>query len=175
MSQAVETRVADERVTLAALFFTFLKISLCGFGGGLVWARRILVERQRWVDDQEFAETLTLCQFMPGPNIVGITTCIGSKLRGAIGGRRCRGLHSDTLGGWVVAWWPLPSLRSPRDPAKHPWRAFRRCSRSDDRDRDPTAEAAPQSPEGAALCRPRLRRHGVRQAAAAPRSARLGA
>ncbi len=85
MAQAVETRVADERVTLAALFVAFLKISLCGFGGGLVWARRIVVERQRWVDDQEFAETLTLCQFMPGPNIVGITTCIGSKLRGAIG------------------------------------------------------------------------------------------
>jgi chromate transporter len=37
------------------------------------------------MDEQEFAETLTLCQFMPGPNIVGITVCVGSKLRGAIG------------------------------------------------------------------------------------------
>jgi len=60
-------------------------VSLCGFGGGLVWARRIVVERQQWMDEQEFAETLTLCQFMPGPNIVGITVCVGSKLRGWVG------------------------------------------------------------------------------------------
>jgi chromate transporter len=85
MSQPVEARSSGERVALGALFRGFLKVSLCGFGGGLVWARRIVVEQQRWMDEQEFAETLTLCQFMPGPNIVGITVCVGSKLRGAIG------------------------------------------------------------------------------------------
>ena len=37
------------------------------------------------MDEQEFAETLTLCQLMPGPNIVGITVCVGAKLRGALG------------------------------------------------------------------------------------------
>src|SRR5260370_17311907 len=37
------------------------------------------------MDEQEFAETLTLCQLMPGPNVVGITVCVGAKLRGAIG------------------------------------------------------------------------------------------
>src|ERR1700757_5379008 len=73
------------RVALSALFLAFLKISLCGFGGGLFWARRVVVEQRRWMDDQEFAETLTLCQLMPGPNIVGITVCVGAKLRGAIG------------------------------------------------------------------------------------------
>jgi len=74
-----------ERITLAALFVGFLKVSLLGFGGGLVWARRIVVDQKRWVDDQEFAEILTLCQFMPGPNIVGITICVGSRLRGPVG------------------------------------------------------------------------------------------
>jgi chromate transporter len=73
------------RVALSALFLAFLKVSLCGFGGGLFWARRVVVEQRRWMDDQEFAETLTLCQLMPGPNIVGITVCVGAKLRGAIG------------------------------------------------------------------------------------------
>src|ERR1700757_1428509 len=73
------------RVALSALFLAFLKISLCGFGGGLFWARRVIVEQRQWMDDQEFAETLTLCQLMPGPNIVGITVCVGAKLRGAIG------------------------------------------------------------------------------------------
>lgn len=85
MTQTVDARRVEQRVTLTALFFGFLKVSLLGFGGGLVWARRIVVERQGWVDDQEFAEILTLCQFMPGPNIVGITTCVGSRLRGAVG------------------------------------------------------------------------------------------
>jgi chromate transporter len=85
MTRTAGARGVEERVTLAALFVNFLKVSLLGFGGGLVWARRIVVERQRWVDDHEFAEILTLCQFMPGPNIVGITICVGSRLRGPVG------------------------------------------------------------------------------------------
>jgi len=85
MTEAMEARRVEDRVTLGALFVGFLKVSLLGFGGGLVWARRIVVEQRRWMDHQEFAEILTLCQFMPGPNIVGITTCVGSRLRGLVG------------------------------------------------------------------------------------------
>src|ERR1700758_3958375 len=80
-----ESSGSGDRVSLSALFIGFLKVSLCGFGGGLVWARRVVVEQCQWMDEQEFAETLTLCQLMPGPNIVGITVCVGAKLRGAIG------------------------------------------------------------------------------------------
>jgi len=71
---------------LGALFVGFLKISIFGFAGGLVWASRIIVGRKRWMEEQEFAETLTLCQFMPGLNIVGATVCVGSKLWGSVGG-----------------------------------------------------------------------------------------
>src|SRR5260370_1562134 len=85
MAQTVETMSPGAWVRLGALFLGFLKVSLLGFGGGLVWARRIVVERHQWMNEQEFAETLTLCQLMPGPNIVGIAVCVGSKLRGAIG------------------------------------------------------------------------------------------
>ena len=82
--------MADEpkiivRASLGALFIAFLKVSLLGFGGGLVWARRIVVEQRRWTSEEEFTEILSLCQFMPGPNIVGIAVCIGAKLRGLIG------------------------------------------------------------------------------------------
>jgi chromate transporter len=82
--------MADERksaghVPLAALFIAFLKISLCGFGGGLVWARRIAVEQHGWLNEEEFADIVSLCQFMPGPNVVGIAVCVGAKLRGLIG------------------------------------------------------------------------------------------
>ncbi len=85
MAGTVGAASTDKPVALHALFFGFLKLSLCNFGGGLLWARRLVVEQRQWMDEQEFAETLTLCQLMPGPNIVGITVCVGAKLRGGIG------------------------------------------------------------------------------------------
>jgi chromate transporter len=77
----------EQVVPLTALFTAFLIVSLCGVGGGggIVWARRIVVENRRWINDSEFADIVSLCQFMPGPNIVGIAVCVGSKMRGAIG------------------------------------------------------------------------------------------
>jgi len=73
------------RIPLAALFVAFFKVSLGGFGGGIVWAHRIAVEQRRWITDEEFTDILSLCQFMPGPNVVGIAVCVGAKLRGPIG------------------------------------------------------------------------------------------
>ena len=72
---------------LSELFIAMLKVSLYGIGGGggLVWARRIAVEQQRWINERDFADLVSLCQFMPGPNIVGLATCIGTRLRGVIG------------------------------------------------------------------------------------------
>ena len=83
----MNARGAGEPVTLAALFIGLLKVSLCGIGGGggIVWARRIAVENRRWISDTEFADIVSLCQFMPGPNIVGIAVCVGARMRGAIG------------------------------------------------------------------------------------------
>ncbi|HVC56503.1 MAG TPA: chromate transporter [Stellaceae bacterium] len=72
-------------VTLHSLFVAFLKVSLCAFGGPLVWVRRMVVERQHWLTDQEFAELLSFCQFLPGPNVVSLTVCVGAKFRGLAG------------------------------------------------------------------------------------------
>jgi chromate transporter len=74
-------------VRLRELFTAFLIVSLCGVGGGsgIVWARRIAVETRRWISDRDFADIVSLCQFMPGPNIVGIAVCVGAKMRGAVG------------------------------------------------------------------------------------------
>jgi chromate transporter len=80
-----DERTSAENVALAALFIAFLTVSLCSFGGGLVWARRMVVEQRRWISEAEFADILSLCQFMPGPNVVGIAVCVGARLRGLIG------------------------------------------------------------------------------------------
>jgi chromate transporter len=85
MSQAAREQKSEQPVSLAALFVAFLEVSLLGFGGGIVWARRIAVEKRGWINDQEFADIVSLCQFLPGPNIVGIAVCIGARTRGAAG------------------------------------------------------------------------------------------
>ena len=86
MTEVVQRQELEPPVPLAALFKAFLSVSLCGVGGGgIVWARRIAVEKRRWISDREFADIVSLCQFMPGPNIVGIAVCVGAKMRGAIG------------------------------------------------------------------------------------------
>jgi chromate transporter len=74
-----------ERVTLTALFTTFLKVSMLAFGGGIVWAHRAVVDRLHWLSEEEFADTVSLCQFLPGPNVIGIAVCVGAKLRGLSG------------------------------------------------------------------------------------------
>lgn len=85
MSAVAEDPRASSRVSLGALAAAFLAVSFFGFGGGIVWARRIVVERRRWLDEHEFLDIVSLTQFLPGPNILGIAVCVGAKLRGAAG------------------------------------------------------------------------------------------
>ena len=72
--------------SLIALFVAFAKMSLAGFGGVLVWARRGIVDQHRWMTADEFNETFALCHFLPGPNIVNLTFVFGSRFRGLAGG-----------------------------------------------------------------------------------------
>ena len=71
---------------LSELFFAFANMSLAGFGGVLVWARRGIVEQHRWMTAEEFNETFALCHFLPGPNIVNLSVVFGSRFRGIAGG-----------------------------------------------------------------------------------------
>jgi chromate transporter len=72
--------------SLTALFVAFAKMSLAGFGGVLVWARRGIVDQHKWMTAEEFNETFALCHFLPGPNIVNFTMVFGSRFRGIAGG-----------------------------------------------------------------------------------------
>src|SRR6202165_894316 len=71
---------------LIELFVAFAKMSLAGFGGVLVWARRGIVEQHKWMTADEFNETFALCHFLPGPNIVNLSMVFGSRFRGIAGG-----------------------------------------------------------------------------------------
>jgi chromate transporter len=67
------------------LFFGFLKVGLSGFGGVMPFARHMLVEERRWLDEREFVELLSLSQFLPGPNIVNLSIIIGNRFCGPLG------------------------------------------------------------------------------------------
>jgi len=67
------------------LFIAFAKMSLMGFGGVMVWARRAIVEQHRWLTAEEFNDTFALCHFLPGPNIVNLSVVFGARLGGLPG------------------------------------------------------------------------------------------
>lgn len=58
---------------------------MSGFGGVLPWARRTLVERDKILTSEEFSAILGICQIVPGPNIVNLAVCVGSRFGGARG------------------------------------------------------------------------------------------
>ena len=70
---------------LFQLLLAFAKISLSGFGGVLVFARRAIVEKYRWMTADEFNETYALCHFLPGPNICNLAVVFGARIRGIPG------------------------------------------------------------------------------------------
>ena len=78
--------IAKDPPSLRTLFFAFAKMSLSGFGGVLVFARRAIVDEHRWMTAEEFNETFALCHFLPGPNIVNLAMVFGARLRGVAGG-----------------------------------------------------------------------------------------
>jgi chromate transporter len=87
MSDPPEARTAPPG--LRALFIGFLTVGLCGFGGVLPWARRMVVEQRCWLSAAEFTDLLALCQFLPGPNIINVSVALGLRFRGLRGSLAC--------------------------------------------------------------------------------------
>jgi chromate transporter len=67
------------------LFLAFGGVGLCGFGGVMPWTYRMLVEKRRWLNEEEFANMLSLCQFLPGGNAMNMAICVGSRFAGLAG------------------------------------------------------------------------------------------
>ena len=73
--------------SLLDLFVSFTLLALQGFGGVLAVVQRELVERKRWLTQDEFIEDWAVAQIMPGPNVVNLALMIGARyfgLRGAL-------------------------------------------------------------------------------------------
>ena len=64
---------------LRELFLGFLAIGARSFGGVLPWAYRTMIEERRWLTQEDFAATIGLCQFLPGPNIGNASIVLGKR------------------------------------------------------------------------------------------------
>lgn len=91
------TESPKARISPYQLFLTFSRITLSGFGGAMFWARRWLVERERWLTEREFVELLTLGQLLPGPPGLNLTVLVGHRFGGWTGA-------AAAVGGFVG--WP---------------------------------------------------------------------
>lgn len=74
---------------LLELFFVFMKIGSVAFGGGyamLPILQKEFVEKRHWVNDQELVDYFAVGQCTPGVIAVNVSTFIGHKRKGVIGG-----------------------------------------------------------------------------------------
>ncbi|MEM7697808.1 MAG: chromate efflux transporter [Verrucomicrobiota bacterium] len=70
------------------IFREFLFLGLTSFGGPTAhigFFRERFVDLKKWLDDQEFANALALCQFLPGPASSQLGLVIGWKQGGWLG------------------------------------------------------------------------------------------
>ena len=74
--------------TLLALFISYLKIGLFGFGGGYAMLSLIhseVVVRNGWITNGEFTDIVAISQMTPGPIAINSATYIGYEVAGIFG------------------------------------------------------------------------------------------
>lgn len=79
-----QTKVSEQQQlpppSLWQLFIVFLTLGCTSFGGPLAhlgFFRFEFVEKRRWLSDQDYAELVALCQFLPGPASSQVGMAIG--------------------------------------------------------------------------------------------------
>jgi len=82
---------AQKKSTFASpveVFLVFLKLGLLSFGGPIAhlgYFRAELVERRRWVTDDQFGQLVAICQFLPGPASSQLGFVLGLLRAGSLG------------------------------------------------------------------------------------------
>lgn len=74
--------------SLFNLFITLFKIGLFTFGGGyamIAVLQRELVERKKWIEQDEFLDLIAIAESTPGPIAINSATYIGYKVAGVLG------------------------------------------------------------------------------------------
>lgn len=85
LNDALKTTRRCQPRSLTDLFLSFTVLALQGFGGLLAVVQRELVERKRWMTNDEFVEEWAVAQIIPGPNVINLSVMIGGRYFGLPG------------------------------------------------------------------------------------------
>ena len=75
----------DQPVSMLEIFWYFLKLGWLAFGGpiGQIGLMHLeVVERRRWISEDEFVRALNFCHLLPGPEALQLAIYIGYKKAG---------------------------------------------------------------------------------------------
>jgi chromate transporter len=79
---------AAERVPLRTIAIDWTRIGVTGFGGPpthIALLRRLVVEREQWVDQREFEDALAACNLLPGPASTQLAILLARRVAGPWG------------------------------------------------------------------------------------------
>jgi chromate transporter len=96
-----KVKTTNERVRIALVFRTALRLGLTFFGGPIAhlgYFERVYVHQLRWLTSAQYAALLALCQTLPGPTSSQVGFLVGLRKAGLAGG----------LAAWMG--WRLPPL-----------------------------------------------------------------
>ena len=65
-----------------ALFLALNTVALQGFGGVLTIIQREIVDKRRWLTQQEFVEDWAVSQILPGGNVINLCIILGNRFFG---------------------------------------------------------------------------------------------
>src|SRR5918992_1502206 len=88
-TEDVRTEAGTKPVGFWEAFWFWVKLGFINFGGPagqIAIMHRELVEKKRWVSEQQYLRTLNFCMLLPGPEAQQVATYIGWRLHGTLGG-----------------------------------------------------------------------------------------
>ncbi len=76
-----------QKPSYSKLFFAFLKLGAGAFGGPALveYVRKLSVEQNSWLDNDDFNEGVALCQSIPGATAMQMATYVGLRTNGISG------------------------------------------------------------------------------------------
>lgn len=77
----------QNNISLASIFFPFLRLGLTAFGGPsmVAYIRELSVNKHQWLDEGTFKNGVALCQSIPGATAIQVAGYVGLKTKGLAG------------------------------------------------------------------------------------------
>jgi len=88
------------------LFVSFTLLALQGFGGVLAVVQRELVEKKKWLTQDEFIEDWAVAQILPGPNVVNLSLMLGGATLVCLGHWPHSVVYCWPPRSWCYCWQP---------------------------------------------------------------------